>query len=91
MAKNSVSSWAVRHFSFCRHTTKGFQSRFIPANRLPGLHRDSFFPPGNPDAMARVMKATLTLPSPRTYDLTPYDWDEIARHTLKVYRKVLRR
>ena len=53
--------------------------------------RDSFFPPGNPDAMARVMKATLTLPSPRTYDLTPYDWDEIARHTLKVYRKVLRR
>ena len=37
------------------------------------------------------MKATLTLPSPRTYDLTPYDWDEIARHTLKVYRKVLRR
>ena len=63
----------------------------IPANRLPGLHRDSFFPPGNPDAMARVMKATLTLPSPRTYDLTPYDWDEIARHTLKIYRKVLRR
>ncbi len=62
----------------------------IPANRLPGLHRDSFFPPGDPAAMTRAMTATLTLPSPRTYDLTPYEWNRIATQTLTVYQRILR-
>lgn len=59
----------------------------IPANRLPQLSEDDFFPVGDIDALSRLLERKLcTPPVGRVYDLEAYDWDEIARRTESVYR-----
>lgn len=61
----------------------------IPANRLDCLTPDDFFTPGDTNAIAKILTAKLTHPvTPRTYDLTPYDWDDIARRTEAVYKEI---
>lgn len=61
----------------------------IPANRLPELSSDDFFPCGDREALAERLAAKLELPvTGRVYDLTNYNWDYIAEQTMGVYRKV---
>ena len=62
----------------------------IPANRLPELDRDSdFFSAGNVEELTRLMTAKLSAGlTPRKYDLSTYNWDNIAQHTLEVYHEV---
>lgn len=62
----------------------------IPANNIPELSAEDFFAVGNiaelQEAITRKLQSTAT---PRTYDLSNYDWDEIARQTIAVYNSVL--
>lgn len=61
----------------------------IPANRLDCLAPDDFFPPGDVEAIAAILRRKLTAgDTPRTYDLSPYDWDDIARRTEAVYKEL---
>ncbi|MBD5258195.1 MAG: glycosyltransferase family 4 protein [Barnesiella sp.] len=62
----------------------------IPANTLKELEADDFFPVGDVDALAAAIDRKLSRrATPRTYDLTDYNWDNIARATVKVYEEVL--
>lgn len=66
----------------------------IPANKLPELAADDFFHCGNVDALVAGMKSKLSHSSDaavmeRSYDLSNYDWDNIARQTVNVYDKVM--
>lgn len=64
----------------------------IPANRIPQLEESDFFTVGDTDTLARKITERLAAPAtPRTYDMAPYDWDNIARQTLEVYRQAARR
>lgn len=61
----------------------------IPANRLAQLEAEDFFPVGNVGAMTEALKRKLEAPAgERTYDLTPYNWDNIAEATVEVYRSL---
>lgn len=61
----------------------------IPANRIAQLDDDDFFAVGDIDTLADKITSRLQLRhTPRKYDLSPYDWDHIARQTLDVYRSV---
>ncbi|MBS7411427.1 MAG: glycosyltransferase family 4 protein [Muribaculaceae bacterium] len=57
----------------------------IPANRLPQLAADDMFLTGNVDALREALRRKLANTQPRTYDLAPYNWDNIARQTVDVY------
>lgn len=59
----------------------------IPANRLPQLEPGDIFPVGDIGALSAAIgrKLAEARPLPRPFDLTPYDWDTIARQTLDVY------
>lgn len=62
----------------------------IPANKIDQLSPADFFPTGNVDALAEKIKQKLGHPvGNRSYDLSPYDWDNIADETLEVYRRLL--
>lgn len=62
----------------------------IPANRIDALAPADFFPVGDTHALASLMARKLNdVATPRTYDLTPYNWDNIARQTQLVYEEVL--
>lgn len=62
----------------------------IPANRLDNLEPGDFFHAGDVDALASAIGRKLTAHTGcRTYDLTPYDWDNIARQTEQVYKEIL--
>jgi len=62
----------------------------IPANRLDSLDNDDFFPAGNAEALAAALRQkTATRHTPRSYDLSPYNWDTIARQTVEVYKELL--
>lgn len=61
----------------------------IPANRLPQLGTEDFFPVGDTDALARCITRKISSPAERTYDLTPYQWDHIADATVGVYNSVM--
>lgn len=64
----------------------------IPANTIPELERQDFFPVGDVDALAAALCRKLAAPgSPRDYDLSSYDWDTIARQTVSVYEQALDR
>lgn len=64
----------------------------IPANRLEALDANDFFPTGDTDALADILRRKINAPAtPRTYDLTPYNWDTIAQQTLDVYHKAVAR
>ena len=59
----------------------------IPANRLAQLEAGDFFAPGDVDALASKLIEKTSNPHRRSYDLSPYDWDTIARQTVEVYKK----
>lgn len=63
----------------------------IEANRLPELTKDDFFATGSlkglREALQRKIKKAYNT---RNYNLSNYNWDEIARKTLNVYRKIYR-
>ena len=62
----------------------------IPANRLNILEDGDFFSTGDTGALAKAMARKLSAPrTPRTYDLSAYDWDKIARQTVEVYNRVV--
>lgn len=61
----------------------------IPANRISELDEGDFFPVGDVDALAAKIKEKLERgATPRTYDLTNYNWDRIAEATVKLYEEV---
>ena len=66
----------------------------IPANRLDILAPDDFFPVGRPDVIVEVLtrklegKADDAEPHRRDYDLSAYDWDNIARLTADLYLSI---
>lgn len=63
----------------------------IPANRLRELQSDDFFPVGNIEAMRSAIRRKLGSPTPeRTYDLTAYDWVNIADRTADVYEDLIK-
>lgn len=62
----------------------------IPANRLDSLSPEDFFHVGDIDGLARAIDSKLSQhTAERNYDLSPYDWDNIARQTEEVYREIL--
>lgn len=62
----------------------------IAANRLPELSEDDFFPTGDVGSLHAGINAKLKKgSSPRVYDLSEYDWQNIARKTLKVYEELV--
>lgn len=62
----------------------------IPANRISALRSDDFFPAGDVRALSEALCRRCSAGrTPRSYDLSPYDWDCIARRTVEVYEKVL--
>lgn len=61
----------------------------IPANRIVALRSDDFFPVGDINALSKALRRRCSVPkAPRIYDLSPYDWDRIARQTVEVYERV---
>lgn len=61
----------------------------IPANRIDALRNDDFFPVGDTDALASLIVRKLSAGhTHRDYDLTSYDWDNIARQTEAVYNEI---
>lgn len=62
----------------------------IPANHLNILEDGDFFSTGDTGALAEAMTRKLAeARTPRTYDLSAYDWDKIARQTVEVYNRVV--
>lgn len=62
----------------------------IPACRLDNLTPDDHFPVGCVDALASALKAKLSQPhTPRSYDLSPYNWDIIAAQTAQLYQATI--
>lgn len=59
----------------------------IPANLLDCLNRDTdFFHTGDIDSLAGALQRKLSAgDTPRNYDLSPYNWDTIARQTEALY------
>lgn len=61
----------------------------IPANKLDCLSLPDFFHAGDVADLTDKLIAKFASPTPqRTYDLSPFDWDTIARQTADVYRDV---
>jgi len=61
----------------------------IPANSIPELESDDFFQVGDIDAMAETVSRKLSSGKHRReYDLSAYNWDNIARATEKLYRSL---
>lgn len=62
----------------------------IPANRLECLESGDFFTPGDINSLSSLLCRKIDAhATPRSYDLTPYDWDDIARRTENVYNAVI--
>jgi len=58
----------------------------IPANRIAELAEDDFFPAGNIDELASLLRGKLSAGlTPRIHNLSAYNWDSIARRTAEVY------
>lgn len=58
----------------------------IPANRLSQLPPQAFFSPDDPNALAEKITAFFPVTTPRiSYDLTPYNWDNIADAVSSLY------
>ena len=62
----------------------------IPANKIPELDSRDFFRCGDVQSLAGILSEKIAGGCPRReYDLSNYDWDNIARQTVAVYEKVL--
>lgn len=63
----------------------------IPANLEVGLERNCYFSCGNVQELADRLKVIVKLPQQRiSYDMTKYDWDNIADSVLSVYNRSLK-
>lgn len=61
----------------------------IEPNRIGLLPDEDYFPLGDVDAMAAMFIEHIASPAgPKTYDLSAFDWDNIADSTLEVYRRL---
>lgn len=64
----------------------------IPANCLPELESDDFFTVDSITELAKSLLRKMKHPTrDRQYDLSNYNWDNIAKQTLEVYNKVLKK
>ena len=62
----------------------------IPANRLPELERGDFFTMDSIYELSHSLSRKMRRPQVnRQYDLSNYNWDNIAQQTFEVYNKVL--
>lgn len=62
----------------------------IPANQIPVLQSSDFFRTGNISDLAAKLYRKLTKGElRRTYDLSHYNWDNIARQTIAVYNTLI--
>lgn len=62
----------------------------IPANKIPELESGDFFRSGDLRSLTESLSAKISAHRiGRKYDLSNYDWDNIARQTMEVYKKVL--
>ena len=60
----------------------------IPANLEVGLPEECYFPVGNIDMLADRIETTLSGHSEAQrikYDMTPYDWRQIAPEVARIY------
>lgn len=63
----------------------------IPANCLPELESDDFFPVDDIASLTQNLSRKMSHPRHhRQYDLSNYNWDNIAKQTLEVYNNILR-
>lgn len=61
----------------------------IPANLEVGLPRENYFATGEIDELARKLQEIInTQPQHTAYDMSLYDWDNIAEQTADVYRSL---
>ncbi len=64
----------------------------IPANRLPELKNDDFFTVDSITELTKSLSRKMNNPRhDRQYDLSNYNWDNIAKQTLEVYHQVLKK
>ncbi|MBR5087253.1 MAG: glycosyltransferase family 4 protein [Muribaculaceae bacterium] len=64
----------------------------IPANRLPELDHSDFFTVDSISSLTKFLSRKMRKPQKgRKYDLANYNWDNIAKQTLDVYRQVLKK
>ena len=65
----------------------------IPANKLECLSEDDFYPMGDVGALSQLIKRRLDNDEVihRSYDLSAYDWDSIAKKTAEIYQDILNR
>ena len=62
----------------------------IPANTLSCLDSGDFFPVGDVKSLAALLREKLDRDGgARSYDLTPYNWDNICQQTLEIYESVI--
>jgi len=62
----------------------------IPANKLPELNADDFFTVDSIDELTSSLSRKMENPKQnRQYDLSNYNWDNIAKQTLDVYNDTL--
>lgn len=62
----------------------------IPANKLPIIPSNCFFPTGSIQQLTAKLREKLSMPPERVhYNLSNYDWDRIALQTQNVYREIL--
>ena len=58
----------------------------IPATHLIELDEDDYFEKGNTTSLATHLRRKLTTSQTRCYDLAEYNWDEIAKQVMEVYK-----
>jgi len=64
----------------------------IPANQLAQLSPKDFFKVNSLTSLADGLLRKISAPSPhRSYDLSDYDWDNIARQTIAVYTSIIKK
>lgn len=63
----------------------------IPANKEVGLPDDDYFHCGNIDQLAERLEAKMALPQRVNYNMSKYDWDDIASQTYQVYEDLMKR
>ena len=62
----------------------------IDANKIKELNPSTdFFKTGDIGALSEALVRKLANPQKRTYDLSAYDWDNIASQTIEVYASIL--
>lgn len=61
----------------------------IPATHIIPLPEQNYCSDTDPEDMAKAIRRVLATSDFPAYDLSPYDWDNIADETLEVYRRLL--